>query len=131
MRHTLSEFGAQVLMALAKSETDTARVEAVIRASFGSGNARPGVIAAWLGFYVEAQRNQEAARLLRINQKRLRSNLLFGLRRLHPKDAEQIAETISALIDGLYIRQALQAKRPEPNQAIELVLTYLRGALST
>jgi hypothetical protein len=35
------------------------------------------------------------------------------------------------LIDGLYIRQALQAKRPEPNQAIELVLTYLRGALST
>ncbi|MFT6931442.1 MAG: TetR/AcrR family bet gene transcriptional repressor [Paracoccaceae bacterium] len=131
MRHILSEFGAQVLMALAKSETDTARVEAVIRASFGSGNFRPGVIAAWLGFYVEAQRNPEAARLLRIYQKRLRSNLLFGLRRLHPKDAEQIAETISALIDGLYIRQALQAKRPEPNQAIELVLTYLRGALST
>jgi TetR/AcrR family transcriptional repressor of bet genes len=88
------------------------------------------VIAAWLGFYVEAQRNPEAARLLRIYQKRLRSNLLFGLRRLHPTDAEQIAETISALIDGLYIRQALQPKRPEPNQAIETVLTYLRGALS-
>jgi AcrR family transcriptional regulator len=43
MRHILSEFGAQVLMALAKSETDTARVEAVIRASFGSGNFRPGL----------------------------------------------------------------------------------------
>ena len=57
-------------------------------------------------FYVLAQTNTEALRLWRIYQRRLRSNLIHALRALS-RDPEGVADTMVALIDGLYIRAAL------------------------
>ena len=107
MRHILGLYGKSVRAALSGLVDPRQRLEAVIAASFGPENFRAEVIGAWLNFYVKAHQSQQAGRLLRVYQRRLRSTLLFDLRRLAPSEAEALAETIAALIDGFYIRAAL------------------------
>ena len=124
MRHVLSVFGAEVRGALAMADTPRRRVEAVVRASFTAGNFRDAVVAAWLNFYVQAQRDPEARRLLHLYHRRLRSNLLHGLRGTVAAP-EEAAEALAALIDGLYVRQALRAERLAPEACAALVLAQL------
>ena len=107
MRHILGQYGAAVRAELAPCESPRARLAALIRASFEPQHFAPSVIAAWLNFYVYAQSNPGARRLLTIYQTRLRSNLVFALRPLIGARAEDAAETVAAMVDGLYIRHAL------------------------
>jgi len=107
MRHIMRTYGASVRAEIATAETPHARLEAIIRASFGPDNFAPEVIAAWLSFYVHAQSSPGARRLLAIYQSPLRANLTQTLRPLAGGRAPDLAETLAALIDGLYIRQAL------------------------
>ena len=124
MRQILTLFGAGVRGALAVVDTPQDRVRAIIRASFEAGNFRDEVVAAWLNFYVLAQTNEPARRLLGVYQRRLRSNLLVGLRPVTGAGAEAAAEGIAAMIDGVYIRQALNDHHIDKDQAADLVLDY-------
>lgn len=107
MRHTLSDYGADVRAALSGADTPLARIEAIVSASFSSASFQPQIIAAWLNFYVLAQTVPDARRLLNIYQSRLRSNLSHALRPLVGADAPETADIIAALIDGIYLRQSL------------------------
>jgi TetR/AcrR family transcriptional repressor of bet genes len=122
MRHILTLFGAEVRGALAMAHTPRSRIEAVVRASFSAQNFRSETIAAWLNFYVQAQTSDPARRLLSIYRARMRSNLMVGFRPLVP-DPEHCAETIGALIDGVYIRQALRPGAMSQTSAVELVIS--------
>lgn len=125
MRHTLALYGAEVRGALSMADGPRARLQAVIRAGFGPSNFRPEVIAAWLNFWVLARTNPGAARLFRIYECRLRSNLMADLRPLVGDRAPAAAERIAALIDGVYLRQGLRRGAPDRQQAIRLVLAAL------
>lgn len=125
MRHTLTVYGAEVRGALAMARDPRARVEAVIRAGFSHSNFRPEVIAAWLNFYVLARTSTDAARLLRIYQRRLRSNLVHGLAPLVGVRAADVAERLGGLIDGLYLRQGLSLAPPDGQEATRAVLRAL------
>ena len=107
MRHTLTVYGAEVRGALAMAETPKGRVTAIVRASFSATHFRPEIVAAWLNFYVLAQTQPAAARLLNIYQARLRSNLIHALRPALGQQAPAAAERLAALIDGIYLRQTL------------------------
>ncbi|WP_170068409.1 choline-binding transcriptional repressor BetI [Meinhardsimonia xiamenensis] len=121
MRHILAVYGRSVREALRTAESPRARLDAIIRASFGPENFDDATISAWLNFYVAARLSPEASRLLAIYQRRLRSNLLHALRPLVGPRAAQLAEAIAALIDGLYIRAALAPKAPDATAEIALV----------
>lgn len=109
MRHILAELGADVRAALAQAETPRARVSAILEVNFSAKQFRPEIIAAWLAFYVEAQRSEPLRRLLRIYARRMHSNLMSGMVALLPRDEAMIAaDGVAALIDGLYIRRALR-----------------------
>lgn len=125
MRHILTVFGAQVRMALTQAETPQARIDAIVRTCFDSSQFQPEVIGAWLNFYVRARTSPPVHQLLRIYQGRLRSNLIHALRPLVADRAPDVAETIAAMIDGIYIRQALGGEAIEPDAAIALTLRYL------
>ena len=129
MRHVLSVFGAEVRDSLAAAEGPRARVEAIVRASFSAASFRRETVAAWLNFYVLAQTMPEARRLLGVYHRRLRSNLVHGLRPLVGDRAGAVAEGLGALIDGVYLRQALAPRRPggAPDRAgaTRLVLGHL------
>ena len=121
MRHILGLYGAAVRAELAATETPRDRLAGIIRASFGPGNFEPEVIAAWLSFYVHAQSDPGARRLLRIYQQRLGANLTHALRPLAGARAPDIAWTLASVIDGLYIRHALGGAADGP-QAIARVI---------
>lgn len=124
MRGLLRSFTDQVRSHLGAAETPRARVEAIIHASFDSECFEPDTIAAWLNFYVLAQKDTEAQRLLRVYQRRLHSNLASALRPLSPTPHDH-AEIIAALIDGVYIRQALREGALGGAQAASRVITTL------
>ncbi|RMD47766.1 MAG: transcriptional regulator BetI [Alphaproteobacteria bacterium] len=133
MRHILARFAAAVRRALAEADPrgPRARLEALIRASFGPEQFEPEVVAAWLNFYVQARTLPEASRLLAIYGRRLRANLTHDLARLMPRpEAERASLVLAALIDGCYLRQVLHERDLGRHAAIALVLGELDRMLA-
>jgi TetR/AcrR family transcriptional repressor of bet genes len=129
MRHILTIYGAEVRGALHASEGAEARLRAILRVSFSAANFRREAIGAWLNFYVLAQTVPEARRLLSVYQRRLRSNLVACLRPLAGGRAGDIANATGALIDGLYLREALKQTAPDGAAAVAVVLAYVTAEL--
>ena len=125
MRHILTIYGAEVRGALALADSPEARIRAVLAASFSPTNFRREAVGAWLNFWVLAQSAPEARRLLAVYQRRLRSNLLAGLRPLVGARAESLAAGLGAMIDGLYLREVLKSGPPDRAAAVALALEYL------
>ncbi|TNY33074.1 choline-responsive transcriptional repressor BetI [Pelagovum pacificum] len=122
MRYILTLYGAEVRGALAVADGPRQRLESLVRASFSPSNFRRDAIAAWLNFYVLAQTSPEARRLLSIYQRRLQSNLVHNLRPLAGDDAAGVAQRIGGLIDGLYLRFALDTEATDGASAAAHVL---------
>lgn len=129
MRHVLTVYGAEVRGALAAADGPQARARAVIRASFSGANFRREVVAAWLNFYVLAQAQDEARRLLAVYQRRMVSNLSHALRPLLGQGAVEVASSIAAMIDGAYLHAVLGAEAPNSKRATAQVEAYLNLAL--
>ena len=129
MRHVLSLYGAEVRGALAVSVGAEARLHAIVRASFSPANFRREVVGAWLNFYVLAQTVPEARRLLAVYQRRQHSNLMACLRPLVGLRADEVARGLGALIDGVYVREALSGRAPDGKASIALLLDYLDAEL--
>ncbi|QIA24392.1 MAG: transcriptional regulator BetI [Mesorhizobium sp.] len=131
MRHILAELTADMRRALRSASTARERVSAVVAVNFSDVQFRPETIAAWLAFYVEAQKSSALRRLLKVYARRLHSNLLSGLTGILPRsEADRVAEATAALIDGLYIRRALKDGVPNAVTAIALIEDYLETKLS-
>ncbi len=130
MRHLLSLLGADARNALRAASDDRDRVSGIIAVNFSHQQFQTETIAAWLSFYVDAQKSGEMRRLLRIYAQRLHSNLMSGLVHLMPRpDAQTTAQGIAAMIDGLYIRRALKHGPPDADSAISLIEDYLDAKL--
>lgn len=129
MRHVLSVYGAEIRGALVACDTPRDRLRALVRVSFTGTNFRRDVVAAWLNFYVLAQRQDDAARLLRIYQARLRSNLRHALRPLVGVRAGELADGAAAMIDGTYLFEALGVAEPDGARACARVQGWLDAAM--
>ncbi|CAM3439185.1 choline-responsive transcriptional repressor BetI [Paracoccus nototheniae] len=105
------------------------RLDAIVQASFAPQNFHRETVSAWLNFYALALNSAEAGRLLRVYHRRLQSNLIVALRGLtaHP---ERTAETLGALIDGVYLRAVLTPGPTDADAALHTVTTYLEEALA-
>lgn len=131
MRHLIAELGRDTVAVLHEAGAPLERVRAIIRVTISEAQFSPATVAAWLAFYVEAQRSEPMRRLLRVYARRLHSNLMSGLAPLMPRiDAARVAEGIAALIDGLYIRRALKDGEPDAASAVALVEDYLETKLA-
>lgn len=131
MRHILRELGSDAAAALRGLVDPRARLSAVVAVNFAPSQFRAATVAAWLAFYVEAQRSQPMQRLLGVYARRLHSNLMSGLRPLLPAaEAVRAADGVAALIDGLYIRCALRGRTPDAATAVALVEDYLNLKLA-
>ena len=122
MRQLMRDFGDEVLEELADASPET-RADAIVRACFKSSCFTAEGISAWISFYGLVQTQPDAMRLCRIYQARLRSNLTHALRGQIP-NPNGAAETLSALIDGLYLRAVLE-EHPNADQAAAQALAML------
>lgn len=129
MRHILRNY-AESVRAVLPAETPRARLDAIISANFEGTHFQPEVISAWLNFYALAQINTDAARLLRVYHRRLRSNLVHALRPLVGDRAPAIGDTMGALIDGVYLRAALSGGAADGASAVRMVSDYLDQVLA-
>lgn len=126
MRHLLRSLRAETVASLRKAQTPHQRLAALVAVNFSPDQFRPEIVAAWLAFYVEAQRSAPLRRLLRIYARRLHGNLLHELVRLMPRaEAARTGEAIAALIDGFYIRRALKDGEADPASAVAIIDDYL------
>ncbi|NIZ08994.1 transcriptional regulator BetI [Pseudooceanicola sp. HF7] len=126
MRFVLRQYGKAVRSNLKTARTPQERIRAITDSSFDSSQFEREVIGAWLNFYVRALRSDETRRLLQVYARRLQSNLLFDLRKLMDSDsAEMAAQGLAALIDGFYIRAALQDDVPDRERIKSMVGDYL------
>jgi TetR/AcrR family transcriptional regulator, transcriptional repressor of bet genes len=125
MRHLLVEFAEAARWRLALATTPRARLSAIVAASFSPEQFQSATITAWLAFYGEARRSDQAMRLLSVYTRRLRSNIVFAMTGLmgqgQRRRAIGQADIIAALIDGLYLRYALRQASPDPKRAIAMV----------
>lgn len=122
MRALLADLRQDASAALSSARGPRARLSAIIAVSFSDKQFAGDTVAAWLAFYVEAQRSDDLGQLLKIYGRRLHSNLMSGLVPLvGESDANRIAEGAAAMIDGLYIRKALKSasERTDPVQLVE------------
>ncbi|MBS1301205.1 transcriptional regulator BetI [Loktanella sp. SALINAS62] len=125
MRTILKRYGDSVRRAQAAADTPHERLAAIINASFAAENFHRDAVAAWMNFYVQARVSDEVRRLLDIYQGRLRSNLQHDLRLIIGDRAPPVADTIAALIDGIYIRAALTTKVIDGAEAAQRTLSTL------
>lgn len=130
MRAIMREYGLQVRAALGNAPGPRARVAAIIEASLGAEQFRPEIVSAWLVFYTHALGSRPARQLLSIYTRRLHSNLRHALRPLVGPAADRVALGISALIDGIYIREGLGIDRPTRQDAVALVEDYVATQLA-
>lgn len=130
MRKILTDFGDVTRAELLNTTGPKARVDALIDVSLGQAQFTRELVSAWLVFYVQALHSPQAARLLRVYTRRLHSNLVAELRQLVPlTDARAISHGLGAMIDGIYIRQAL-GNGADPDAANKLLADYLSLALA-
>ncbi|OLP53090.1 transcriptional regulator BetI [Rhizobium rhizosphaerae] len=131
MRMLLERLRADTVARLRRAESPRARLSTLIAVSFQADQFQPETVAAWLAFYGEAQRSAPLRRLLIVYARRLRSNLIDALVALTSRDdAARIAEGAAAMIDGLYLRQALEAVPLGPEACAALVEDHVARQLA-
>ncbi|MFV0386422.1 choline-responsive transcriptional repressor BetI [Paracoccus sp. (in: a-proteobacteria)] len=127
MRYIMRVYGNSVRDGI-QGKGARGRLDAILRASFSAPNFRRDTISAWLNFYALSHTNDEAARLLRIYHRRLRSNLVVALRAVTPNPLP-MARTLEALIDGVYLRAVLTPGPVDAGAALKIVTDYVDEAL--
>ncbi|MFM5917345.1 MAG: betaine-aldehyde dehydrogenase [Novosphingobium sp.] len=93
---------------LAATADPEARLRAFVRAHLSPEEQTAEASRGWLAFWGQALYHPHLARLQRVHQERILSNLRNDLRKLVvPGEVTRIAETIAALIDGFWLRSVL------------------------
>jgi TetR/AcrR family transcriptional repressor of bet genes len=130
MRSLCGELRRQVAEGLSRAATPRERLLAVIDATLAPEQFAHEVVGVWLSFWAQLGQQPELARVQRVYERRLRSNLLQALRQLAPSDvAEQLATGLSALIDGLWLRSALGGAAVAPRDARRIGRDYITNGL--
>jgi len=133
MRVMLEDLRRQAVSCLKAAKTPYQRVFAIIDASFSNEQFSPEVVTAWLAFYAGSRNSASLTRILTLYHRRLQSNLVDALKKLDPSGSHDFqAEAIAAVIDGLYLRAALNPALHDMNNpralAIDLVSHLLDGS---
>jgi TetR/AcrR family transcriptional regulator, transcriptional repressor of bet genes len=127
MRHLLSLLGRDLASLLTTIPEDPhARLMAIVDANFSGSQTVDMSAKTWLAFWSQSMHSPALARLQRLNERRLLSNLKFYLRQLLPDDqVTGTAHSVAALIDGFWLRAALSEGRLETDRAAGLCKSYI------
>jgi transcriptional repressor BetI len=130
LRHLGNNLHEAVVTRLAAAQSPIARLMAVIDGNLGPELFTPEGVSAWLAFWAQVPTNERFARVQRIIIGRLHDNLVATLRPLAPAhEVVQVAKLTACLIDGLWLRAALQPATPDCRAARGMVIDYLNAKL--
>lgn len=118
MRVMLARLRQAVVVQLKQADTPLDRLHAIIDASFAGEQFSGDVVTAWLALYASARQSAALMRILHLYHRRLHSNLVSALKAHLPHAPQHdLADAIASLIDGLYLRAALNPAMCDASQA--------------
>ncbi len=116
--------------------TPRGRIAAVVDATLGPSQFDRRTASVWLAFWAQVPVVPRFARIQRIYEARLLSNLRAGWRshpalaRLDRAESARLAETSAAMIDGLWLRATLSADPDAGAKARDTALAFVDGRLA-
>ncbi|MBY5868652.1 choline-binding transcriptional repressor BetI [Rhizobium leguminosarum] len=126
MREANLSLSEAVSARLRQATTPYERLEAVIEGNFEERFFQPSICHAWLSLCAEVPREPQLARIQTVIHARMRSNLMSALVHLLPRaECEEVALTITSLIDGLWLRAGLQSGGLSRDMALAQMRDYL------
>ncbi len=106
------------------------RLLAIVEGNFDPAHFQPAICLAWLSLCAEVPHKRQFQRVQRAIHARMHSNLLSALRPLLPAAAaERTARSLSALIDGLWLRAGLGTVELSASQALAEVMLLVELAV--
>lgn len=130
MREANANLRDRVVQRLKGAETPFQRLWGIIDVNLGAEMFRPPHGHAWLSLCAEAPRVPQLARIQKVIHARMHSNLLSALRPMMAiDDAAALAFSISALIDGLWVRLGIGDTTVSHSVALDLAYRLLANAL--
>lgn len=133
MRAILREHSVTVMQLLSRIPRNEHqhRINAIVEANFSDFLASNKVAKTWLAFWSYSMHDEQLNRLQRVNEKRLLSHLRIELKSLLPANkVNQAAHGIAALIDGVWLRGAMNPEGINAQQARSLINDYLELQLA-
>jgi betaine-aldehyde dehydrogenase len=107
-RSLLARLSVRMRARLRQTHTPRGRVQAIIDANLAAEEFDRRTGTAWLAFWGQVPHVERLRRVQRVYQRRMLSNLRYGLRSLLEDDeADSLAAMIAAMIDGVWLRAAL------------------------
>jgi len=126
LRALAEDLRRAVVRRLKRASEPRDRLRVVIDGWLAPEQLTPAAVAAWLAFFGQVRAAPRFARIQRVINRRLHSNLKHALRRLvTAADAERIAIGLGTLLDGLWFRAAVVPDGFAPEAARGLALDYL------
>lgn len=117
LRHLARQLSRGAAARLRDATTPRARVQAVIETMLGVSQFERRIGTVWLAFWGQVPHSPRFARVQRAYHRRIAGNLAHALHPiLRPEPARALAETIAAMIDGLWLRATL-ANDPDGRMA--------------
>lgn len=132
MRHIISLLSDAVRVRLAAVDKDdvVGRVMAVADGNFCEQQVESKIVKTWLTFWAQAMHEPTLHRLQVVNEQRLLSALRRELKAVLPHEqAAFVAQGIAALIDGIWLRGALNPKGIDRELAHKIINDYLQHQL--
>ncbi|WP_163131992.1 transcriptional regulator BetI [Agarivorans sp. Alg241-V36] len=133
MRTVLRRLSATSIAHLQAADPNNvaARVMAIVAANFDGYQVESKVVKTWLAFWAQAMHDKDLHRLQRVNERRLLSHLRYELKQALPAEQAQfMAQGIAALIDGIWLRGALNPDGISPENAQKIISDYLEKQLA-
>jgi TetR/AcrR family transcriptional repressor of bet genes len=133
MREILRQHGQTIqnLLESIPADAHRARINAIISGNFEGYQAESKVMKVWLAFWSYAMHDTQLSRLQRVNEKRLLSHLKIELKALLPfEQVMPVALGIASLIDGLWLRGALNPQGINADKARHIINDYLNRQLN-
>ncbi|MDW6002454.1 transcriptional regulator BetI [Vibrio mangrovi] len=107
------------------------RINAIIDGNFKGFQAESEVVKTWLAFWSYSMHDPQLHRLQRVNEKRLISHLKIELKALIPQQQVlPVALGIAALVDGIWLRGALNPLGIDAGLARTMINDYLDKQIS-
>ena len=132
LRHLAGRLSRLAAQKLAAARTPRARLQAIIDASLASEEFDRPTASVWLAFWGQVLYSPRFRRVQTVYQGRMQSNLRHALKQLvSVPDAQAIAVSTAALIDGLWLQKTLSdSAQAESADARSVVSAFVDGQLA-
>ena len=132
LRALAARLGRGVSERLRKARAPRERIQAVIDATLAPEEFDQRTCSVWLAFWGQVIHSQRLKRVQNVYQQRMLSNLRFGLKQLVPEaDAQRLAISIAAMIDGLWLRATLSSPHETDSRtARQTVSAFVDGEIA-